>query len=606
MVGRITAQALGALLALGAHTIPAQAQQVTLIRGASVFDGATKISARDVLIRDGLIADIGNGIALPAGARLVEGAGMTLLPGLIDAHSHAFGDGLRDLIAFGVTTTFDQFTEARMASAVKAQQARGELSDQADLYSAGTLVTAPRGHGTEYGMAIPTIESPDSAQAFVDARIAEGSDWIKIVYDGGKAYALRMPSIDKATLRAVIEAAHRRGKLAVVHIGDMQSAIDAIESGTDGLVHLFLDQAPSAGFAGLLRQHRAFVIPTLSVLESVTGASGGGTLLADPRLAPGISAGAADNLKKSFPVRPGSPARYAHAEETVRQLKAAGVPILAGTDPPNPGTWYGVSLHRELELLVKAGLTPSEALASATSVAARAFRFSDRGRIAKGLRADLLLVKGDPTTDILATRAIEGIWKRGVALDRAKFLVARAAENAAAAAAAATPALALGLVSDFEDGTPKVSAGAGWIVTTDAMIGGSSKATMNVVDGGAAGTGKSLGIEGTVAAGAAIPWSGVMHFPGQQQMQPADLSANKEIRFWARGDGRSYAIMVFSQSKGMQPIVRPFVAGAEWKEYVFKFTDFDGITGHDVSAIAFTAGNPAGAFAFRIDQFTVK
>ncbi len=102
-----------------------------------------------------------------------------------------------------------------------------------------------------------------------------------------------------------------------------------------------------------------------------------------------------------------------HAYQAVRLLHEAGVPILVGTDAPNPGTFYGVSMHRELELLVRAGLTPLEALAGATSRAAAAFDLEDRGRIAPGLRADLLLVEGDPTTDIMQSRDVSGIWKEG-------------------------------------------------------------------------------------------------------------------------------------------------------------------------------------------------
>ena len=104
----------------------------------------------------------------------------------------------------------------------------------------------------------------------------------------------------------------------------------------------------------------------------------------------------------------------AGAKAAVRELSAIGVPLLAGTDAPGPGTTYGASLHWELEHLVDAGMSPPSALAAATSVAARAFRMSDRGRIAPGMRADLLLVDGDPTADIHATRNIVRVWKKGV------------------------------------------------------------------------------------------------------------------------------------------------------------------------------------------------
>lgn len=115
------------------------------------------------------------------------------------------------------------------------------------------------------------------------------------------------------------------------------------------------------------------------------------------------------------------------ALETVRRLHEAGVAVLAGTDVPNPGTAHGISMHRELELLVRAGLTPMEALAAGTSLPADYFALDDRGRISAGRRADLLLVRGDPTTDILATREIAAIIRSGVLVDREGLGVAIAA-----------------------------------------------------------------------------------------------------------------------------------------------------------------------------------
>src|SRR5262249_34167308 len=129
----------------------------------------------------------------------------------------------------------------------------------------------------------------------------------------------------------------------------------------------------------------------------------------------------ARNLGSAFPRQPLALADYAVARDAVRKLRSAGVPILAGSDAPNPGTAHGVSIHRELELLVEAGLTPTEALAAATAVPAAKFGLSDRGRIAPKLVADLVLVKGDPTTDITATRKIVGVWKRGQGVDRAAY-----------------------------------------------------------------------------------------------------------------------------------------------------------------------------------------
>lgn len=116
-------------------------------------------------------------------------------------------------------------------------------------------------------------------------------------------------------------------------------------------------------------------------------------------------------LLASFP-NPGSGCCRSDAASTLALLDA-GVDILAGTDAPNPGTTYGASLHQELALLVEAGLSAEEALAAATSVPARRFGLDDRGRIAPGLRADLLLIDGDPIADIDATLDISDVWVRG-------------------------------------------------------------------------------------------------------------------------------------------------------------------------------------------------
>ena len=176
-------------------------------------------------------------------------------------------------------------------------------------------------------------------------------------------------------------------------------------------------------------------------------------------------------LAQGFPTRPGTPPKsYEAAETSIKQLRAAGVPILAGTDAGNPGTSHGAALHRELELLVKAGLTPIEALAAATSVPAKTFRLGDRGRIAKGMRADLVLVNGDPSVDITATRAIDGVWKQGVRADRDSFAKAIVAANTAVGRE--PPGATSGVVSDFESGTTATTFGAGWSVTTDALANG--------------------------------------------------------------------------------------------------------------------------------------
>ena len=572
------------------------AQTTLLFKGARVFDGEKVIESSDVLVERGLIARVGKGITAP-GAQIIDAKGKTLLPGLIDAHTHTFGSALEEAVVFGVTTTLDMFTDPAFAKAMRAEQTAGQANDRADLFSAGVLVTTPGGHGTEYGMPIPTITSADSAQAFVDARIAEGSDHIKLVYDDGGLFQIKWTTLSEETMRAVIAAAHKRGKMAVVHVSTKAAAQTAIDAGADGLVHLFLDTIADAKLIDAIKRKGAFVIPTMVVLKSIAGVGGGAALVDDPRLRPFLNASARAALQQGFPNRPGSPRKdFEFARASVRMLETAGITVLAGTDAPNPGTAHGAAMHAELEYLVSAGMTPAAALRAATAATARVFSLRDRGMIAAGRRADLLLVDGDPAQDIRATRAIVGVWKGGHAVHR---------EPAKLPTQTAAQALAAGVISSFEDGSTTAQFGTAWMSSTDKFAGGTSTGAFKVQAGGADGTSKSLAISGEITTAFAYPWSGVMWSPGLQPMQPADLSSKSGIRFWSKGDGGTYRVMVFAQSKGMTPVQQEFFAGPEWREHVMPWSAF-GLDGKGIMAVIFTGGPKPGAFQFQVDEVVLQ
>lgn len=580
-----------------------------VIRDARVFDGHKVLEHSDVWVEAGMIKAVGKKLKVPADVRSVDASGDTLLPGLIDAHTHAWGTALKEAEIFGVTTELDMFTDAKYMEKTKKEQAEGQDLDQADLFSAGTLATAPGGHGTEYGITIPTLTSPSEAQAWVDARIAEGSDYIKIVVDDASAYGSHRATLSPETVKALIDAAHKRGKLAVVHIGTQKDAREVIAAGADGLAHLFADSAPAPDFAAFVAAHNAFVVPTLDVLESVSGTPSGESLTTDPRLAPYLTEENIGNLKKSFPKFASAPSEK-YAEQTVAQLKAVHVPILAGTDAPNPGTSHGVSIHREMELLVRSRLTPTEALAAATSVPAAAFHLGDRGVIAAGKRADLLLVKGDPTQDITATRDIISVWKLGVEDDRAAYRASIEKEKQEAEAVKSTPSKApdsgTGLISDFDDGTANARFGTAWTLSTDTIAGGKSTGNMKVVDGGANGDKHSLDISGLIDGGLPYAWAGVMWSPGSQPFVAMDLSSKKNITFFAKGDGQTYRVLVFTTSGGRIPAQQTFIAGSAWKKISIPFSAFNGTDAHDLMAILFVGGPAAGKFDFQVDEIGLE
>jgi len=383
------------------------------ITNVRIFDGDQMIPDGTVVITGRTISHVGKEKKIPEGAEVIDGAGATLLPGLIDSHAHDSGFGVERALIFGVTTELEMFGDTEVARFIREQEAVDGAPMWASLITAGILATAPGGHGTQYGLPIPTLTSPDQAQGWVDDRIAEGSDFIKIVLEDGSPYGFRVPfpTLDRATFAGVVDAAHRRHTLAVAHISEQSYAMLAIEENADALVHIFTDVMPSSEFIELAAARKVFVVPTLTVTESTAGVGSGESLTYDPRLTPYLTPEEIDNLRAHFPNRGNLTMDGARA--AVAGLHAAGVPILAGTDTPNLGTAWGVSMHREMEMLVDVGLTPIEALRAATSVPADAFRLKDRGRIKTGLRADLILVSGDPEIDITTTRDIVRVWKLG-------------------------------------------------------------------------------------------------------------------------------------------------------------------------------------------------
>jgi imidazolonepropionase-like amidohydrolase len=583
------------LLAILFFALPLAAQQ-TAITNVRLFDGTKVIPHATVVIDGTRIVAAGANVAAPKGAKVIDGTGKMLLPGLIDSHTHVFPGSLERALLFGVTTELDMFTSLRTLDPLRAEQAKGPVTNRADIYSAGTLVTVAGGHGSEY-FPIPTFKSGDDPQAFVDARIAEGSDYIKLIVETGEAYGMKLPTLSKSDLTALIAAAHKRGKMAVVHISTLAAARDAIEAGADALVHIFADKMPDAGFGAFVAAHHAFVVPTLTVNESTTGIGSGTSLTTDAHLATYLNADEMTNLKTSFPKAKGLSLDNAFA--AVRQLKIAGVPILAGTDAPNPGTAHGASMHREMELLVKSGLTPIEALTAATSTPAKQFKLNDRGRIAVGLRADLLLVDGDPTTDILATRNIAGVWKNGAMLDRQP----EPKHAAAAAPAAVVPTIGDGMISNFDSGQTKPAFGFGWDVSTDSIAGGKSTATMDVIDGGANGTPKSLHIHADTKPGFMFPWAGAMLMLGATPMQPVDLSSKSGLAFYAKGD-TDIRVMLFTASTGRIPRQTTVHAGADWTAISLPWVAFN-TDGKDVQMLVF-CGPDKGVVDFAIDEVRLK
>lgn len=401
----------------------------TVITNVRVFDGESVQEATNVIISGTTILGVGGHIKIPEGAAIVNGEGGTLLPGLIDSHVHTGLEQLELALKFGVTTELEMMGHWEPDQ----RKAISERDDIADLRTASLGLTPPNGHPNQLTKGVDQAEphaghshtandqvllkdaeTKEDAITFVKQRVDEGADYIKIMIEEGSVFKTPgLPLLSDEAMVAAVDEAHRHNKVTVAHALTYSAAEKAVAIGVDGLTHLFIDRG--ADSALLEKMRGKFVTPCLTLDASMLGVKPT-AFAADPRVASRLPPVWHNHLQGSMDTY--TKGDFDVVLKSVAALHKAGIDILVGTDSSFPipllaGIAHGASVHYEMQLLVRAGLTPLEALRAATSVPARRFRLSDRGLIKEGLRADLLLVDGDPTKDIKDTLSIKSIWRRG-------------------------------------------------------------------------------------------------------------------------------------------------------------------------------------------------
>ncbi len=557
------------------------------ITNISVFDGQQWHDDAELAVHDGRIVNSASVID----ATVVDGQGGFVIPGLIDAHTHSWGNALQQSLQYGVTTTLDMFTDTRFFLAKKDQRSGLTAVQEADLFSSGVLVTSAGGHGTEYGIAIPTIARPEEAGNFVAARLAEGSDYIKIVYDAAASHPDhkgRFTSIDYDTLAAVVGAAHDQNALAVVHVMDLTSAEHAAKAGADGLVHTFGGTPASDELIALMKSQNMFVIPTLSILASLAGEGRGQALIKDSVFSTHLAADVKHAIANDIASGRVAEDYFAIAIENTRRMHQAGIAVLAGTDAPNQGTAHGISLHDELALLVDSGLSPSEALTAATYLPYSTFNIGERGHLRSGARADFIVLNKDPRTHIKHTQHIRWIVKNGFPAS-AYFNTQHTAGE--------TPAT--GLVSQF-DTDLKSQLGGRFVVSTDQMMQGNSTATITHVAQGCHDNG-ALKVSGTVGKQFPYPWSGVFLMFTESMDAGYNLSNFKRIVFDVTGTENVFRLMVLTSQTG-RPSEVNFTVTGQCRQVSVNLSDIGGVDWTNVSGIGWVAGAATPDFNFELDN----
>ena len=350
-----------------------------LVQNVRLFDGAQVLERTDVLISNGVVKKIGE-IGDEFDGAIIDGTDKTIIPGMVNCHVHAWLPyHLENALEAGVFAVLDMHTSIHPDSLKKLKLHDG----YARFLSTGYAATVPGGHGTQYGYSVPTINEDRSPEQFVNESVSRGSDYIKIIYEPRR----RTLSLDQVD--GLIKASHSNDLMAVAHISTYGDAQKIVDLGIDGLVHIWNDINLDNDFLEQLLSNEVFIVPTLTVKEAVL------------------------KYYEENGIKNTSVAPIGETFSELLKLHDAGVPILAGTDPPNLGLDYGSSLHNELKLFVEAGLSPLEAIRTATSIPNKIFDLEDIGIVGEGRVANFNLIDGNPLENIDEISRIHSIWAGG-------------------------------------------------------------------------------------------------------------------------------------------------------------------------------------------------
>ncbi|XPS95561.1 hypothetical protein M3J09_004847 [Ascochyta lentis] len=405
-----------------------------MLRDVRIFTGDSTIEEGYILVSTGKIESVGPTSSIPQleeSIKTYSKPNHTLLPGLIDCHIHADRadpEALPQSLRFGVTTVCEMHNELPNVLQLQKQT---QQPDTASYKTAGQAATI------EDGWPIPVIlahdKSPQTAAEIAKwpkltdrESVVQYLEWtsremkpnyIKLMHESGTMMGTKLsyPSLDLQ--RTIVTESQKRGYLTVAHATSLQDTLDVLNAGVNGLTHTFCDQPPNQAVLDAYKLNNAWCNPTLAAMGSLAteGEKLQRRFAHDPRVQHLISQEKRGNMCQcmAFAARHG---KVSHAYESVNALRAAGIDILCGSDAAGPakGTAFGLSMHHELSLFVnEVGMTPVEALTSATSLVAKRFGFGDRGRLAEGLNADLVLVEGNPLENIDDTLNLRGVWREG-------------------------------------------------------------------------------------------------------------------------------------------------------------------------------------------------
>jgi imidazolonepropionase-like amidohydrolase len=407
-----TVAALSGLLLLVFSVTPTTQGTTRAFTGLRLIDGtdAAPVANATIVVQNGRVVAAGpaDRVTIPANAERIALTRKTVVPGLINAHGHVNNNDrdLRVYAAYGVTTVFSLGGES---DSVMAARHAVMPTDRARVFGAGPVL-APR--------------SPEEARQQVAQNAAMKVDLIKIRVDDNLGTATKMPP---EVYRAVIDEAHKRNLRVAVHLFYLSDAKAVLDAGADFIAHSVRDTAVTPDFINALKARNICVCPTLMrevstfVYESVPPffADPFFTKYADPAQVATLREPARQAEMRTSPSAQRYKAGLEVASRNLKSLSDAGVTIAMGTDSGPAGRFQGYFELMELEMMVKAGLTPKQSLLAATRDAARCMKVEqDLGTLQPGRWADMVVLNADPLADIRNIRQISDVYIAGNRVNR--------------------------------------------------------------------------------------------------------------------------------------------------------------------------------------------
>jgi imidazolonepropionase-like amidohydrolase len=423
---------------------PAFAQS-TLYEGARLIsgDGKPAIERSAFLVENGTITRVGRQgeVQPPNGATRVDLTGRTVMPTLIDIHTHTgfqrgatyvpqnYGretivEDLNRALRFGVSAVVSEGIDPGDAAfKIREDQAAGRLGG-ARLFTAGRGIGAPNagpGADTYKGIAYD-ITTEDQGRRAVRELAAQKVDFIKIWVDDRNG---RAPELSPPLYRAIIDEAHTHGIRVNAHVFYLMDAKGLVAAGIDGFTHLVRDKDMDDELVREIVRRRVVIMPTLQNTERGRNTEPPASLAAwvNGPARDGIGSDLVAKILTAYGGRTVAQAsaareRYAILQRSLKKLSDAGARIVLGGDTGLQDDPFGFAEHRELELMVEAGMTPMQAIVAATSSGADFLRLKDTGILAPGKRADFLVLDDNPLEDITNTRRIAQVFLKGRAVNR--------------------------------------------------------------------------------------------------------------------------------------------------------------------------------------------